>query len=117
MIIGCYARPSLQADIKNVSMFQKIFVLFCPVRDIISVEKHHPFTLCPVRDKIFSSPYYVPDGTLVSGGILLSTDMLSPAGRKTTFFRPDFSKNEYYILTPHLGNREVQHPIIVLYYF
>jgi len=53
MIIGCYTRPSLQADVKNVSMFQKMFVLFCPVKDIISVEKHHPFTPRPVRDKMF----------------------------------------------------------------
>jgi len=72
---------------KNISIFKKIFVLFCPVRDVISVEKHHPFTLCPVRNKMFSFPYYVPDGTLAIGEILLSTDMLSLTGRKTTFFR------------------------------
>jgi len=73
-------------------MFQKIFVLFRPVGDIISVEKHHHFTPRPVRDKMFSSSHYVPDGTLATGGILLSTNMLSPAGRKTTFFKSDFSK-------------------------
>jgi len=55
--------------------FKKIFVLFCPA-----------------GDKMFSSSHYVPDGTLVSGGILLSTNMLSLAGRKTTSFRTDFSK-------------------------
>jgi len=87
MIIGCYARPSLQGDVKNVSMFLKIFVLFCPVRDIISVEKHHPFTPRPAGDKMFSSSHYVPDGTLVTGGILLSTNMLSLTGQKTIFFR------------------------------
>jgi len=78
--------------VKNISIFKKIFVLFCPAGDIISVEKHHPFTPCPVRDKMFSFPYYVPDGTLATGEILLSTNMLSPAGQK----------NEYYIFIPHL---------------
>jgi len=28
MIIGCYARPSLQGDVKNVSMFQKYSSFF-----------------------------------------------------------------------------------------
>jgi len=37
MIIGCYARLSLQGEAKNVSMFQNIR-LFCPAGDIISVE-------------------------------------------------------------------------------
>jgi len=56
---------------------------------------HHPAR----QGQMFSSSHYVPDGTLVTGGILLSTNMLSPTGRKTTFFRPDFSKkNKYYIL-------------------
>jgi len=41
MIIGCYARLSLQGDVKNVSMFQNIR-FFCPAGDIISVEKHPP---------------------------------------------------------------------------
>jgi len=57
-------------------------VVFRPVRDIISVEKHHPFTPCPVRDKMFSSPHYVPDGTLADEGTLLSTDMLSLTGQE-----------------------------------
>jgi len=38
MIIGCYARLSLQGDAKNVSMFQKYSFFFCPAADIISVE-------------------------------------------------------------------------------
>jgi len=73
-------------------MFQKIFVLFCPVRDIILVEKHHLFTPHPVKDKIFSSSHYVPDGTLANEGILLPTNILSLTGRKTTFSGTDFSK-------------------------
>jgi len=92
MIIGCYTRLSLQGDAKNVSMFQKIFILFCLVKYIISVKKHHPFTPSPAGEKMFSSSHDVPDGTLVSGGILHSTNMLSLTGRKTTFFRTDFSK-------------------------
>jgi len=91
MIIECYARLSLQGDVKNVSMFQYIR-LFCPAGDIISVEKHHLFASRPVRDKMFSSSHYVPDGTSVTGGIFLSTNMLSPEGRKTTFSGTDFSK-------------------------
>jgi hypothetical protein len=105
MIIGCYARPSLQEDVKNVSMFQKIFILFCLVKYIISVKKHHPFTPSPAGEKMFSSSHDVPDGTLVTGGILLSTNMLSLTGQKTTFFRTDFSKKEYYIFTSHLGDK------------
>jgi hypothetical protein len=91
MIIGCYARLSLQRKAKNVSMFQNIR-LFCLVKYIISVKKQHPFPLSPAGNKMFSSSHDVPDGTLVTGGILLSTNMLSTAGRKTTFFRTDFSK-------------------------
>ena len=82
-------------------MFQKIFVLFCPVRDIISVEKHHPFTPFSAGNNMFSSSHYAPDGTLVTSGILLSTDMLSLTGRKTIFFKLDFSKktnNTFYTL-------------------
>ena len=30
MIIGCYARLSLQGDVKNVSMFQNIRLFFVP---------------------------------------------------------------------------------------
>ena len=30
MIIGCYARLSLQGDVKNVSMFQKYSSFFIP---------------------------------------------------------------------------------------
>jgi hypothetical protein len=88
--------------VKNISIFKKILILFCPAGDVISVEKHHPFTPCPAGDKRFSFPHYVPDGTLADGEILFSTNMLSLTGRKTTFFKPDFSKNEYYIFIPHL---------------
>jgi hypothetical protein len=80
----------------------KIFVLFCPVRDVILVEKRHSFTPCPARDNMFFFPHYIPDGTLADGEILLSTNMLSLTGQKTTFFKPDFSKNEYYIFHTHL---------------
>jgi hypothetical protein len=52
------------------------------------VEKRHSFTLCPVRDNMFSFPHYVPDGTLADGEILLSTNMLSLTGQKPTFFIP-----------------------------
>jgi len=45
----------------------------------------HPFTPCPAGDKMFSSSHYVPDRTLVSGGILLFTNMLSPAGQKNEY--------------------------------
>jgi hypothetical protein len=41
---------------------------------------------------MFFFPHYVPDGTLATGGILLSTNMLSLTGREATFFGPDFSK-------------------------
>ena len=81
MIIGCYTRIFPQVECKNVSMFQKNIRSFCPAGDNISVEKHHPFTPCPVRDKMFSSSHCVPDGTSADGGILLSTNMLSPAGQ------------------------------------
>jgi hypothetical protein len=68
------------------------------IRSFLSRQGHYigrktpSFTLRPVRDNMFSSLHYVPDGTLVTGGTLLSTDMLSPAGQKAIFFRPDFSK-------------------------
>jgi len=42
MIIGCYARLSLQGDVKMCQCF-KIFVFFCPAGDIISVENTTPF--------------------------------------------------------------------------
>jgi len=90
MIIGCYARLSLHEDVKNVSMFLKIFVLFCPAGDIISVEKHHLFIPRPVRDKMFSSSHYVLDGTLVNGGILLLPICCPRRDKKTsiTFLHP-----------------------------
>jgi len=75
--------PALPAGrCKKCVNVSKIFVFFCPAGDIISVEKHHPFIPCPAGDKMFFSSHYVPDRTLVSGGILLSTNMLSPAGQK-----------------------------------
>jgi len=92
MIIGCYARLSLQGDAKMYQCFKNIRLFLSRRGHYIGRKTPHPFTPCPVRDKIFSSSHYVPNGTLISGGILLSTDMLSPAGRKTTFFRTDFSK-------------------------
>jgi hypothetical protein len=84
----------------------------------MSVEKSFPFFPFPFRDKMFSSPHYVPDGTLVSGGIFLSTDMLGgegmvffyrynvPGGTENNIFRTGFFKNnEYYIFIPHLRDR------------
>jgi hypothetical protein len=84
MIIGCYIRLSLQVEYKKyVNVSKKYSFFFCPAGDIILVvvEKHHPFTPRPVRDKMFSSSHDVPDGTLATGGILLSTNMLSLTGR------------------------------------
>jgi len=103
MIIGCctYLSPCRRV-LKIFQYSKKYSFFFCPVRDAISVEKHHPFTPCPVRDKMFSFPHYVPDGTLADGEILLSTNMLSLTGRKTTFFRAQFLKNEYYTFIFHL---------------
>jgi len=81
-MIGCYARLSLQGDVKNVSMLQKYSSLLSRRGHYIGRKTPHPLTLCPAGDKRFSSSHYVPDGTLVSGEILLSTNMLSPAGQK-----------------------------------
>ena len=79
--------PALPAGkCKNVSMFQKYSFFLSRRGHYIGRKTPHLFTPCPVRDKMFSSSHYVPDGTLAAGEILLSTDMLSPAGRKTTFF-------------------------------
>jgi len=86
-------------------MFQKNSCSFCPVRDVILVEKHHLFTFSPVRDIMFSLSHYVPDGTLVTGGIHRSTDILSLTGQNPTFFRPDFSKTRNITFFTHIcGN-------------
>jgi hypothetical protein len=69
MIIGCYARLSLQRDAKNVSMFQNIRLFLSRRGHYIGRKTPHPFTPCPAGDKMFSL-----------------------TGRETTFFRTDFSK-------------------------
>jgi len=88
MIIGCCTQLSPQPGCKNVSMLQK------NIHSFLSRQRHYigrktpPFTFCPAGDNMFSFPHYVPDGTLATGRTLLSTDMLSLTGRKTTFFTP-----------------------------
>jgi len=53
MIIGCYARLSLQGDAKNVSMFQNIR-LFLSRRGHYIGKKHHiPSPLVPSGTKCF----------------------------------------------------------------
>jgi len=70
----------------------------------INVSKIFVFFLSR-RGQNVSSLHYVPDGTLVSDGILLSTDMLSLRDGKQHFLERIFQKNEYYIFTSHLGDR------------
>jgi len=52
-------------EMQKMCQYFKIFVFFCPA-----------------GDKMFSFSHYVPGGTLDTGEILLSTNMLSPAGQK-----------------------------------
>jgi len=56
------------------------------------------------RGKMFSSSHYVPDGTLVDGGILLFTNMLSLMGQKTMFPERNFQKKRIlHFYTPFGG--------------
>jgi len=65
------------------------------------VEKRHSFTPCPAGDTCF--PFRITSLT----GLWLTEKFpfyqyVVPDGTETTFFKPDFSKNEYYIFHTHL---------------
>ena len=81
MIIGCYTRIFPQVECKKCVNVSKKYSFFLSRRGQHIGRKAPPFTPRPVRDKMFSSSHCVPDGTSADGGILLSTNMLSPAGQ------------------------------------
>ena len=68
-------------------------VIFCPDRDIMSVEKSFLPLPCPVRDKMFSSSHYIPDGTGDEGAVFFYRYNV-PDGTENNIFQTGFFKKK-----------------------